>query len=135
MKKTLTPLAALLAASFVLFSCGHRPATGLFDPNEIKSVSLAAGDGGIRATLSGGDLRRISECLSYARYDTLLNDGGIMLRMAEPDYTLILTHQKAGASDDWAQIWIASGRTLFRSKWYTLRQEDLPGVEVILKKY
>ena len=131
----MTRIALLVLAACSLFACNQRSDAGLFDPAGVLSVSLTRNDGSISAALTGSDIRTISQSIAHAVYDTLLNDSGIMLRMAEPDYSLVLAHKKADAPDDWAQIWIASGRLLFRSKWYTLRPEELPSVEAVLKKY
>ncbi len=124
----------LVAAACALFSCGHKSAAPL-DPGKVKSIVLADNNGKTVSTLSENDKQAIAGYISRAGYDAALNDGSIAVRPAAPDYTLIVSHTSASVSDDWVRIWIASGRTMLRSEWYTLRPEDLPGVAAILKKY
>ena len=124
----------LLVAVCTLFSCG-RKSDPLLNVSRVKAVSLVGSDGNVRATLSESDKLEIAEYIARAEFDAEFNDSAAAIRMAAPDYSLVISCKTAGDTDEPVQIWIASGRTLLRARWYNLRPDDLPKAAAVLKKY
>lgn len=121
---------ALASIALAMLACGPNATIG---GEEVSSIRIVGDDGRSGDALSREDTKALAGFFSEAKYDSLLNDGGIMVKMVEPDYTLAILYVGQGSKEDMMQIWIDSGRVHFRSKWYFLRKEDLPEAVVILK--
>jgi hypothetical protein len=104
------------------------------NPDEVKTISLVGTDGGVRTTLSENDTRNIAEYFSHMEFDAKFNASADAVRMASPDYSLVVSYKKADRADDLMHIWITSGRVMFRSRWYLLNADDLHKAATILRQ-
>jgi len=74
--------------------------------------------------------------LLTARYDTTLNDKGIMIKMVEPDYTLVIHYkEKEPEENAWVTLWKESGRTKFRDHWFLLDENKKEDIYQLLEQY
>jgi hypothetical protein len=105
------------------------------NPEEVKTMSLVGADGSVRTTLPEKDARTLAEYFSRMEFDVKFNDSAAAVRMASPEYSLVISYGKAGRADDWMHVWITSGRVMFRSKWYLLRADDLQKAATILSRF
>ena len=86
--------------------------------------------------MNRADCKPLSEYLSTAVYDTILNRGDIMIKMQAPDYTAVFYYKgKSADESDWLMVWNENGRTKFRNKWYMLSEKNRDKVYSLLEKY
>ncbi len=76
-----------------------------------------------------------SKLAATAKYDTKMNESGIMLKIAAPEYDITLHYKgKSAAENESFMIW-KSGLAKFNLKWFLLAGDHKEAICQILEKY
>ena len=84
-------------------------------------------------TLAAEQAPALFQHLSTAKYDTVWNQGDIMIKMVAPDYTLMLNN-KGDKQNDVLMLWQESGKVKFRNVWFVLSADEMNSVIQMLNK-
>ena len=111
--------------------------TKLFmDVVQVDTMTLISKTGDTNQLIKEADFTTLSTSLLTARYDTVWNESGIMVKMVEPDYTVIVHYKgKSADNNDWLMIWKNNGRTKFKNKWFFIEGENREKVTNLLDNY
>ncbi|MCC8088880.1 MAG: hypothetical protein LIO79_06415 [Rikenellaceae bacterium] len=66
-------------------------------------------------------LHELEILVRNSTYDALWNDGGIMVKVVEPDYTMIFSYIKEyGPDNEFLFVWRDTNKIKFKGVWYVL---------------
>ncbi len=113
--------------------------TGLFlRPDIIENIQVIfTDDETMERSMLREDYARLTGLLQSAEYDRKWNDSGIMVKMVEPDYLLILSYQNKDQEQplEYLHIWKESGRIKFGNVWFLLPVNQQPHLYELIEKY
>lgn len=157
MRKTLLILVIIATMGASLFSCSGRKVRSMnsesstqkimdvmnaatkigFEIDNIDSVKLLfAEEENDERVMLEADYADFANFLSTADYDTEWNDSGVMVKMATPDYTAIISYKNKPADDsDWLMVWKENGRVKFSGKWFFIAEDKREGLYTLLERY
>lgn len=117
-------------------SIGYDSTKLFIDVAQVDTMTLISKTGDTNQLIKEADFTTLSASLLTARYDTAWNESGIMVKMVEPDYTVIVHYKgKSADNNDWLMIWKDNGRTKFKNKWFFIEGENKDKITNLLDNY
>lgn len=114
-------------------------ANGLFiRPDAVAAIQVIfTDDESLERSMLREDYSQLSGLLRSVVYDTHWNDSGIMVKMVEPDYVLLLSYTNKDQDRPLEElyIWREGGRIKFRNVWFLLPAEQQPHLYDLMEKY